>query len=89
MPHQLQMLHETICNSVEFKLSITFLKLVGSLIGSEVTVQCIRSCKNWSKIRMSFKIRERDIILQNKISVSTIKLPELQFKAFHEVSLFE
>ena len=46
---------------------------------------------NWFRVRMSCNIHERKRIqfLLNKISVSTIKLPEWRFKAFHEVSLFE
>ena len=32
---------------------------------------------------------EEDFILLNKIPVSTIKIPEWRFQAFHEVSLFE
>ena len=34
-------------------------------------------------------IRERETSLLNKIPASTIKLPEVRFQAFHEVSLLE
>ena len=59
---------ESTRNSVKVKLGIKVMKLVESLVGWEVTVtgqmsECGKSGRlgshcNWSKVRMSFNIRE-------------------------------
>ena len=77
---------ETTRNSVKVKLGMKVMKFVESLISLEISY-CprVRISFTWTTLHSW----EGDFTFLKKISVSTIKLLEWRFQAFHEVSLFE